>query len=386
MNNVGDTMTQFKKEELENAIEFVYSKILDNLATFDTLVPGPISDHYVYTPVENKDWTDGFWIGMLHLAQEYRPNKEIAEVIEKQLAGFQYRLDHEVNLNHHDVGFLYSPSAVADFRLNHTESSREMAIKAADVLMRRYLPTAKIIQAWGALNDKSQQGRMIIDCNLNLPLLYFASDQTGDNKYREAAGNHIKQAQKYLIRKDYSTYHTFHMDVDTGAPRFGSTKQGFSDDSCWARGQAWGIYGFPISYRYTGDESLVESATHLADYFLERLPEDKVCYWDLIFNDESGEPRDTSAAAIAACGLLEISMNLPISDEKRAEYEKAASEIMQSLANSYTTKNYPQSNGILTQGVYSKPGNYGVDECTMWGDYYYFEALIRMYKMWYTFW
>src|SRR5699024_7034845 len=131
---------------------------------------------------------------------------------------------------------------------------------AADVLMRRYNETAKIFQAWGELSDKEQQGRMIIDCNMNLPLLYFASNETGDPRYREAAKNHVKLAQKYLIREDYSTFHTYYMDIETGNPRFGATAQGYADDSCWARGQAWGIYGFPISFTHTGDATLLESS------------------------------------------------------------------------------------------------------------------------------
>lgn len=379
-------MTLIEKEWLVQEIEFVYGQIEKNLTDFATKVPAAVSENYVYPAVNNEDWTDGFWIGMLHLAQEYRPQTKIAAVIEQQLAVFQTRLDQEIVLNHHDIGFLYSLSAVADYRENKRPTSRKMALQAADVLMRRYNETAKILQAWGDLADKEQQGRMIIDCNMNLPLLYFASNETGDPKYREAAINHVRRAQKYLIREDYSTYHTYYMDIETGAPRFGKTAQGFADDSCWARGQAWGIYGFPISFNHMGDTDLLESACQLADYFIAHLPADKVCYWDLVFTDGSTEERDTSAAAIAVCGLLELSKQLPLSDSRRADYERVSIEILQSLSKTYTTKELPKSNGLLTQGVYTKPGNHGVDECTAWGDYFYFEALIRLYKSWQTFW
>lgn len=374
------------KEWLIIELDRVYQRIINNLPLFTEKVPAAVSEDYIYSAVENRDWTDGFWIGMLHLAQEYRYDERIATVIEKQLTVFQKRLDDEIVLNHHDIGFLYSLSAVADYRENGHPKSKEMALQAADVLMRRYHSKAKIIQAWGELADKKEQGRMIIDCNMNLPLLYFAANETGDQRYREAAKNHVKRAQKYLIRDDFSSYHTFYMDVDSGAPRFGKTAQGYSDDSCWARGQAWGIYGFPISYSHIGDESLLDSACHLADYFIAHLPADYVTYWDMFFTDGSQEEKDTSAAAIAACGLLELGRNLPLSSEKRAVYERVSVEIIHSLAEKYTTKEIPYSNGLLTQGVYTKPGNYGINECTLWGDYFYFEALIRLYKSWNSFW
>ncbi|EOL41765.1 hypothetical protein RV11_GL002708 [Enterococcus phoeniculicola] len=373
------------KSEIQQEIEYVYKKILENLTLFETKVPSAVSTNYIYPAVENEDWTDGFWIGMLHLAQNFRPDERIQRVITKQLAVFKQRLDDEIVLNHHDIGFLYSLSAVADYRENKTESSRELAIRAADVLMRRYDETAKIFQAWGDVSDKEQQGRMIIDCNMNLPLLYFASDETGNPIYRQAAENHVKRAQNYLIREDYSTFHTFYMDIETGKPRYGATAQGFSDDSCWARGQAWGIYGFPISFTHTGDSSLLESAAHLADYYLTHLPADKIAYWDLIFQEGTTEQRDTSASAIAVCGLLELAKHLPLTDKRRTHYEQEAQAILSSLR-TYTTKDYPESNGLLVQGVYSKPGGTGIDECTTWGDYFYFEALIRMYKSWATYW
>lgn len=359
---------------------------MDNLTLFETKVPPAVSENYVYQAVENADWTDGFWIGMLHLAQEYRYNEAIEEVIKKQLVVFQNRLDQEIVLNHHDIGFLYSLSAVADYRKNNRESSRKMALQAADVLMRRYHPTTKVIQAWGDLSNPEQQGRMIIDCNMNLPLLFFASNETGNMTYKEAAKNHIERAEKYFIRPDATTFHTYHMDVATSEPKYGSTAQGYADDSCWARGQAWGIYGFANMFNYLGEDKYLESSAKLADYFLSHLPADGICYWDLVFTQGSSEERDTSAAAITACGLLELAKQLPLSDSRRVHYETESIKMVQALAKNYTTKNYPTSNGLLVEGVYTKPGNHGVNECTLWGDYFYFEALIRLYKSWYSYW
>lgn len=371
---------------LQSEIDFVLSKVRENQGPFATLVPPAASVQQVYQPEENTDWTASFWVGMLFLAKELTQDTEFDGTIANQIASFQHRLDQRIELETHDIGFLYILSAIADYKVNHQESSKQMAIAAADLLMKRYSPKAQIIQAWGNLDDPEQQGRMIIDCLLNLPLLYMASEYTGDDTYRKAAYAHAKQTQKYIVRPNYTTFHTYYFDVETGEAKFGRTQQGFSDDSCWARGQAWGIYGFTLSYLYTGDESFLETAKHLADYFIDHLPHDHVAYWDLIFGEGSEEERDSSAAAIAACGLLELSRQLPLTDAKHQQYETAAVEMLTSLKDHYTTKTTPASNGVLLHGVYDKKSNKGVDECMIWGDYYYLEALTRLAIPWYRYW
>lgn len=378
--------TPFALEWLPSELEFILKKIRGNQKEFTNLVPPAASENLVYIPEENTDWTASFWVGMLFLAKEYTGSSDFDETIMHQMASFKYRLDHEIALETHDIGFLYVLSAIADYQVNHNEAAKELAVKAADLLMKRYSPKAGIIQAWGDLNDPQQQGRMIIDCLMNLPLLYFASEVTGDESYRNAAYTHAKQTQKYIVRDNFTTYHTYYFDVTTGAAKYGRTQQGFSDDSCWARGQAWGIYGFTLSWLHTGDRSFLETAKHLADYFIDHLPADQVVYWDLIFGDGSGEERDSSAAAIAACGLLELSRQLPLSDPKHDSYEVAALMMLTSLKDNYTTKNHPESNGILVEGVYDKKSDKGVNECMIWGDYYYMEALVCLSISWYSYW
>lgn len=375
-----------KNQWLTSAFQYAVDKIKENQAEFSYLVPPAASKNLVYVPEGNTDWTSSFWIGQLFLAKELTGSNDFNEVINHQLESFQHRLDQKIGLETHDIGFLYSLSAVADYRLNKRETSKKMAIAAADLLMTRFNDKAGIIQAWGDLNDPEQQGRMIIDCLMNLPLLYFASDETGDSKYKNAAYRHAKQTQKYIVRDNYTTYHTYYFDVNTGEAKYGKTQQGYSDESCWARGQAWGIYGFTLSYLHTGDRTFLETAKNVSDYFISKLPKDKVCYWDLIFDDNSGEEKDSSAAVIAACGLLELAKHLPLTDEKKAFYEKTALEIMESLAAHYTTINKPESNGILLEGVYDKKTNNGVNECMSWGDYYYVEALTRLNQTWYGYW
>jgi unsaturated chondroitin disaccharide hydrolase len=152
----------------------------------------------MYIPEGNTDWTASFWIGMLYLAYEYTSDEKYLDVIKVQLESFENRLKENIQLETHDIGFLYSLSCVAGYQVLDDKTARETAIKAADKLITRYHEKAKILQAWGDLSDPEQRGRMIIDCNINLPLLYFASRETGDRKYYDIAVNHAEQAAKYI--------------------------------------------------------------------------------------------------------------------------------------------------------------------------------------------
>jgi unsaturated chondroitin disaccharide hydrolase len=369
----------------ENALAFAVEKIRNNIAAFGKKYPAPASVNNVYPLIGNTEWTTSFWPGMLWLAWEATGDAVFRKTAESYIADFRSRLDKRIAVETHDLGFLYTLSCVAPWRLTGNTTARAAALKAADLLMIRFYEMAGIIQAWGNLNDSAQQGRIIIDCAMNLPLLYWAAEETGNPYYREAAVRHIATANQHLIRQNWSTYHTFYFDTATGKPLKGTTAQGYSDDSCWARGQAWGIYGNALSYRYNRDPSLLENAKGLARYFFNRLPDDLVAYWDLVFV-KGPEERDSSAAAIAACGLLELSAALPYADPDRRLFENAALHIVASLAQSYTTVSAPESTGLLLHGVYSKPDNKGVDECTTWGDYFYMEALVRITRGWRPYW
>ena len=179
-------------------------------------------------------------------------------------------------------------------------------------------------------------------------------------------------------RDDGSTYHTYYFDKETGEPLYGATAQGASDESTWARGQAWGMYGPMLTYIYTKDEKALETFISAANYFLEYLPADYVAYWDLSFSDGAYEPRDSSSAAIAVCAMLEAIKHMDKDDPQRRVFVNACNRIMDSLIDHYTTKYHSEANGLLLQGTYSKPGNNGIDEMTTWGDYFYMEALHRM--------
>jgi unsaturated chondroitin disaccharide hydrolase len=369
----------------EEGIRFVLSKVDANLPLFTDQFPSPVGKNNVYSAIPNNYWTTSFWTGMVWLAYEITRDAKYLRVAERHLASFQERLERRIETDTHDLGFLYILSCMAGYKLIQSEQAKATALAAADLLMTRYFEKAGIIQAWGNLNDPKERGRMIIDCCMNLPLLYWASEMTGVENYKTAASNHALRSAHYLVRPDSSTYHTFYMDTETGSPKFGKTSQGFSDSSCWARGQAWGVYGFSLSYLYTRNATFLTYAKRLADYFLERLPEDAVSYWDLVFTSGK-EERDASAAAIIACGLLELIKHLPPDDSDRARYANAAHAMIGSLSQNYTSKGTPSSNAVLLHSVYAKSNGLGVDECCIWGDYFYFEALVRVTRDWQPFW
>ncbi|MEC0227793.1 glycoside hydrolase family 88 protein [Paenibacillus alba] len=376
---------QLTKKQCDAAVAHILKQIDRNLESFTDKFPDIVSNNLIYAAADNYEWTPGFWTGMLWLAYEVTGDEKYRRVADRQLLSFKKRADEQIGTETHDLGFLYSLSCVAAYKLTGNEEAKQTALRAADLLMSRYLEHAGIIQAWGSLSNPKQRGRMIIDCCLNTPLLYWAAEITGNRAYSDAAATHVKQAAAYLIREDASSFHTYYMDVDSGAPLYGKTAQGFSDDSCWSRGQAWAIYGFPLNYIYTKDQELLDLTKKVANYLINRLPEDYVCYWDLIFTSGS-EVRDSSAAAIAVCGMLELNKHLSDGDPHKAIYANAASSILLSLIDNYSTVNTPESNGLLLHGVYSKPGNSGVDECCLWGDYFYFEALVRVTRDWKTYW
>lgn len=371
-------------ELLQHGLDFALKKIQDNQITFKESFPASSSDNLIYPKWDNDEWTPGFWTGLLWLAYDNTHDERYLESLRYLLPTFTQRLDEDKTLDTHDIGFIYTLSIYPAVLLFKNAEYREQLIRAAKRLMQRYNQTATIIQAWGDTKNPDAQGRIIIDSLLNLPILYEATALSGDASFKAAAIAHSKKVQQYLIRPDSSSFHTYYFDVLTGQPRFGKTAQGKSDASTWARGQAWAILGFAISYKHNHDTSLIETACGCADYYLQHLPADAIPYWDLSLKEENTQ-RDSSAAAILACGLLELCQSMPELDARRERYAKTAVRIVEELTRHYLTEG-KNSNGILLHGVYSMPGNVGVDECTIWGDYFYVEALTRLTKVWATFW
>lgn len=373
------------RAEVKNAIDLVIKQIDANMEYFKEKFPSSATKNNQYGIIENIEWTDGFWTGLLWLAYEYTGDEKYRELADKNVASFKNRVEKDIELDHHDLGFLYSLATVSGYKLTGSNDAREASIKAANKLISRYQEKGEFIQAWGELGSKDHY-RFIIDCLLNIPLLYWASDETGDAKYRNIANKHFVTSCNNVIRDDASAFHTFYMDNETGKPLRGVTRQGYSDDSAWARGQAWGVYGIPLNYRYTRNESCFNLYEGMTNYFLNRLPKDNVCYWDLIFNDGDNHSKDSSAAAIAVCGMHEMNKYLPEVDENKEVYKYAMHNILRSLIENYMNPEIEAGKPVLLHGVYSWHSGKGVDEGNIWGDYFFLEALIRFYKDWNLYW
>ncbi len=373
------------KKDIEIALEEALKKIDENLAVFTHQFPSESSINNRYVPIDNdRGWGQGFWTGILWLAYEATGDERYRKVAELQVKTFETRIEEKIGVNHHDMGFLYSLSCVSAYHLTGNEAAKKAALQAADHLVSRYREKGQFIQAWGDIDDPKAY-RLIIDCLMNIPLLYWAAEVTKEDHYYQKAYHHMRTTVKNIFREDSSAYHTFYFDPETGAPVKGVTHQGHSDDSAWARGQAWGMYGVLLSYVYTKEKDLIDLYKKVTHYFLNHLPEDHVSYWDLDFMS-GDEPRDSSAAAIAVCSLLEIDKWLDETDPFKKIYQNAAKEILKSLIERYSTKEDPNSNGLLLHAVYAKPENLGVDECNIWGDYFYMEALVRLLKDWDLYW
>lgn len=383
------TSQEVTDNEIKVALDNAIKQINHCLPEFTDKFKVDTSINNYYIPGDNISWTTGFWTGEIWHAYEHTKDEVYKNAALKQVDSFYDRIINLVEVNHHDMGFLYSLSCVAAYKLTASEKGKNAAILAADNLIYRYHEKGEFIQAWGDLGAVDNY-RLIIDCLLNLPLLYWASEVTGEEKYADIAKKHITTSLNNIMREDKSTYHTFYFDKETGNPLRGVTMQGNRDGSAWARGQAWGIYGIALSYGYTKNEEYINKFKDVTDYFITHLPKDLVPYWDFDFTDGSSEPRDSSSAAIAVCGMLEMAKYMNKSDGDY--YTSIAKKIMKSLIDNYSVNDINISNGQLLHGVYSKKSEFnpcisnGVDECNTWGDYFYVEALTRLTKNWKLYW
>lgn len=380
---------EITESEITLALDIAAKQAESCLDKFSNEFKSIFSTNGFYEIAKNEQWTNGFWTGELWLAYEYTQNEAFKNAALTQVESFLHRIENAIETDTHDLGFLYSLSCVSAYKLTGNENAKKAAIMAADKLVSRFHEKGQFLQAWGSLEDENNY-RLIIDCLLNLPLLYWASDETGNPIYASKARAHLESALKVVIRPDNSTFHTFYFNRETGEPLRGETHQGYSADSAWARGQSWGVYGIALSYRYTKNPEYITLFERVTDYFIEHLPENLIPYWDFVFTDGSNEPRDSSASAIAICGILEMAEYLP--PEKAAQYVAVAKRMMKALVDLCSAKSPKESNGQLLHGVYGikTPYNdcidHGIDECNLWGDYYYVEALTRLNKKWNPYW
>lgn len=333
-----------------------------------------IGEGSLYQLSANDNWLTGFWSGQLWLCYAATGDEDLRAHAEALLPSFEERLDRRVHINH-DLGFLFSLSARAQWQLTGDARARELALRAARTLVQRYRPAGGYIQAWGEIGDTEEGGRMIIDTMMNLPLLFWASQQTGDSRFHEAARVHAETSQRTLLRSDGASYHTFFFDQRTGEPIRPQTHQGWTDDSLWARGQAWAIHGFATAAEWCQEERFAEAARQAAYRFLAELPADGVPTWDLRLPEDAPHYRDSSAGAIAAAGMLRVAKLA--GQAQGSQYRREAQRLLDSLAvHCFETK--PQAQGLLRDGTYNANKGWGVEAYFVCGDYFFVEALLAL--------
>ncbi|RNL95292.1 glucuronyl hydrolase [Sinomicrobium pectinilyticum] len=320
-------------------------------------------------------WCSGFYPGVLLYLYENTGDgtlKKEADRIMEILAKEQF------NTGTHDLGFMMFCSFGNTERMAPSPAYEEILMNSAKSLASRFDETVGCIRSWDSNNDDFL---VIIDNMMNLELLFWATEHSGDSTYYDIAVRHADTTMKNHFRKDNSSYHVLNYDVNTGKVKEKKTAQGFSDASAWARGQAWGLYGYTVMYRATGKRKYLDQAVKIAEFILNHpnLPEDKVPYWDFDAPDIPDALRDSSAGAIIASALLELKNY--VKRDKAEKYAVNAQKILHTLA----TENYVASEGtnggfLLKHGVGHIPQKSEVDVPLTYGDYYFIEALLRYQK------
>lgn len=332
-------------------------------------------------------WLEGFWPGQLWLTYELTKDEEIRKIADKYVDDFYKRVYENDNIDwHHDTGFLYTPSCVAGYKLTGNETAKKAAEIAAYSLSRRFRYKGNFIQSMlTELDENRDFYKFIVDTMMNLPLLFWATEETGDPIYREKAIKHLETTIRYAMRDDGTTFHHVLMDNRTGEMIRGLTWQGASDDSCWSRGQAWVVYGLALAYAYTKDDSLIPHFCKVTDYFIDHLPADDVPYWDFIYSDGDSEPKDSSAAAVAVCGILEMAKHIPSTEYGMQRYIDKAKDMLISLIKNYAASFENGDEGLILHGTVANPQGMS-DSVTTFGDYFYLESLIRAKRDWKSYW
>jgi rhamnogalacturonyl hydrolase YesR len=320
------------------------------------------------------DWTMGFFPGSCWYLYEFTDNKKWKKAAEN----FQSYYVHYKHTPHYmDIGFIFNASYGNGYRLTGNEKYKKILITAAKSLSKRFNPKVGAIKSWdvdhGWQSKRGWQYPVIIDNMMNLELLFKASKFTGNPKFKNIAVSHANVTLKNFFRSDNSSYHVVDFDSTTGKVRSKGTAQGYSAESSWARGQAWGLYGFTMCYRYTHDKKYLKQAQKIAKYIINTA--DPVPYWDYDDPDIPNAPRDASAAAITASALIELN------SYSKKNYLKPAGKILHSLASPhYKAKIGSNHDFLLKHSVGALPFNNEINVPLNYTDYYYIEALLRYKK------
>ena len=332
----------------------------------------------VYVPYD--DWTSGFFPGSMWYMYQLTGD----EKWEKLAVKYTEALDSVQYLTwHHDVGFMVGCSYLKGIRMGH-EDYASVVLQTAHSLSTRFRPEAGVIQSWDA--DRGWQAKrgwkcpVIIDNMMNLELLFEATRLSGDSTYYNIAVSHALTTMKNHFREDNSCYHVVEYDTINGTVRSKMTHQGYSDESAWARGQAWALYGYTMCYRETGRPEFLQQAEKVEKYIFNNptLPADLIPYWDFNAPGIPNEPRDASAASCMASALYELSTYVP---EKKEQYKQEADKILQNLTHSYRAQLNGDKGFLLLHSTGSKPHDSEIDVPLSYADYYFLEALLRKAKL-----
>jgi unsaturated chondroitin disaccharide hydrolase len=353
---------QARKTVAENAAENLMPVIID-------------SGKKEWTNNDIYNWRSGFWPGIEWYLYESTKDEYWKKQAEKSTVMLRGILDKPVA--NHDLGFQLYCSYGNGYRLTGNPGYRQILLRAADSLATLYNPKVGTILSWpGRKKENGWPHNTIIDNMMNLELLFWAAKNGGDKKLYDIAVRHATVTMMNHFRPDFSTYHVLVYDDKTGEKIKAVTHQGYSDNSMWARGQAWAIYGFMMTYRETGNKEFLQTAINAADIYLKRLPKDLIPFWD--FDDPAipNAPRDASASAIIASALIQLS-NLCDAVALREKYKKTAISILAQLS----TKKYlskEMNHAFLLHATGNKPGSKDVDVPIIYADYYFLEALLRL--------
>lgn len=362
---------------VSNAVLFSTQQLVKTIATLgDTaLFPKSTAENGRWKLVKPGDWTVGFLPGCLWLGFELTGDSSFV----RHAVRWTEKLEpQKLNTKTHDIGFIMNCSFGNGQRLIASESYKPILLTAAQSLSTRFSSKVGCIRSW---DNRKWPFPVIIDNMMNLELLFLAAKEDSTHGLYDLALTHALTTMKNHFRSDGSTYHVVSYDSATGAVLAKETHQGFAHESTWARGQAWAIYGFTMTYRETRDRRFLLTAERAADWFLAHLPADHVPYWD--FSASQDEPRDASAAAIAASALFELA-GLVESEDLRTEYAASAMEILSSLCRPPYLAVGSTSMGILNHATGNKPANMEVDVSLIYGDYYFLEGLVRYRKAGHT--
>ena len=324
--------------------------------------------------VSSRDWTSGFFPGELWFLYEYTGNKKWMAEAQAYTANIERE---KTNGGTHDMGFKLYCSFGNGYRLTNDANYRNIIIEGAKTLSTRFNKTIGSIRSWD--NRAKWAFPVIIDNMLNLELLFEATKLTGDSSFYKIAVAHANTAMKNHFRPDYSSYHVVDYDSLTGKVIKRTTHQGYSDESAWSRGQAWGLYGYTMCYRETKNPAYLKQAENIAQYLLTNpnMPADLVAYWDFNAPKIPDEEKDASAAAIMASALYELSTY----SKNAKQYVKAANKMVTSLTEKYRSPIGENKGFILLHSTGAKSLNSEIDVPISYADYYYLEALLRSKKL-----